>query len=96
MKINKIQELEITDLTFKFELNCPSGKKSVTYSYTCPKCSGHGCRNTDGCINGIISTKLDYVNCKKIFEKEQISALKNFIKEIYDNFYNEPTTTRVI
>jgi hypothetical protein len=63
VKFTQVVEKEFEDLSVTVEFFVNNNLKTVCntyYTYTCPRCAGHGCRFTnDACMGGTIKGKLD-------------------------------------
>lgn len=83
MKITKMTELDLEDLEINISIQETNShfKAKVTYSYTCPRCSGHGCKFNNPC-SGTITENLDLSKLDKMFSKQDCQKIRKTLAEI--------------
>jgi hypothetical protein len=84
MKIKSIQEIEVNDTEINISINLKKQTSTITLSYTCPSCAGHGCRREGRCSNtGSISMDLDPTKIDISLDRETASKLRSIVQNLH-------------
>lgn len=83
MKLIKTEEIDIKDIDVNIAVDLKKETSTLTISYTCPSCGGHGCRREDTCGNsGTISMVLDPTQLDKNLDKETSDKLRMVVGDL--------------
>lgn len=83
MKLTFINEVEVNDPRINISVDLKSQTSTITLSYTCPRCAGHGCRREDSCNNtGSMSVDLDPSKMDIILTEDVASKLRSIIQNL--------------
>ena len=90
MKIKKIKTVEVSDvdINISFKLSGKCGYY-VSYSYTCPECSGYGCRSHGGsggnpdCSGGEVTDEVNLADLDNVFGKEATARFRKVILDLH-------------
>lgn len=82
-KITQITELDLEDLEINISIREVNSKfqSKITYSYTCPRCAGHGCKFNNPC-SGTITEDLDLSKLDKMFSAPDCLKIRQILANI--------------
>lgn len=94
MKLKFIKEIDVTNVDINISIDLKKDKSTIVLSYTCSDCGGYGCRRDNGCLNGIISMRLEPNEIDKHLDEETASKLRSVIQKLSSSMtehqYSEP------
>lgn len=82
MKLTFIKEIEVKDPLVNVSVDLKTQKATLTINYTCPKCTGYGCRTNDNCSGGSVFLDLDPEKIDIILDDDTASKLRSIIQKL--------------
>lgn len=85
--LKKEVNVESAHLKIDIDLSRPVSEMVVSFSATCPSCSGYGCNthkmNNKDCNGGSLSKEVELSKLDAVFEQEQVVVIKEAIRWMY-------------